>query len=235
MRPTFKIVIAFFTCFFFLVVFSPVTASASCGTIKDDPPLWGTIKFCDFNNNNQGEDPVEFSFVSCTTGQANDGPLGASCCNTVPECGAILNPTVTPTPRPPTPTGGPPPGSPTPSGPIANPLEPPTDAFFDLVDPLQHGGGQTVLDDVPSAYASQLRTPGGIVSRMLVFAFPLAGLILFFMLVWAGLAMLVGAPSKKSIDAGKQRATAAIVGFLLLFATYWIFQIIEVVFGVRII
>lgn len=125
--------------------------------------------------------------------------------------------------------------SPTPSGPIANPLEPPTDAFFDLVDPLQHGGGQTVLDDVPSAYASQLRSPGGIVSRLLVFAFPIAGLILFMMLVWAGFEMLVGAPSKKSIDAGKQRATAALVGFLLLFATYWIFQIIEVVFGVRII
>ncbi len=231
MRTISKIITTFFASFFFLMIISPLDASASCGTIKNDPPNWGTIKFCDYNNNNQGEDPIEFSFVSCTTGQANDGPLGASCCSDAAGCGVV--PSVTPTSGPPAPTG--PAGSPTPSGPIANPLEPPTDAFFDLVDPLQHGGGQTVLDNVPSAYASQLRSPGGIVSRLLVFAFPLAGLILFMMLVWAGFEMLVGAPTKKSMDAGKQRATAALVGFLLLFATYWIFQIIEVVFGVRII
>ena len=125
-------------------------------------------------------------------------------------------------------------GSPAPSGPVMNPLEPPTDEFFDLVDPLQHGGGQTVLDDTPSQYADQLTTPGGIVSRLITFAFPLAGLILFVMLVWAGFEILIGAPTKKSIDAGKQRATAALVGFLLLFATYWIFQIIEVIFGIKI-
>lgn len=124
--------------------------------------------------------------------------------------------------------------SPAPSGPIANPLNPPPKAFFDLVDPLQHGGGQTILDDQASPYANQLRTPGGIVSRILVFAFPLAGLILFLMLVWAGFEILIGAPTKKSIDAGKQRATAAIIGFLLLFSAYWIFQIIEQVFGVKI-
>lgn len=124
--------------------------------------------------------------------------------------------------------------TPTASGPIANPLNPPPKAFFDLVDPLQHGGGQTILDDQASPYANQLRTPGGIVSRILVFAFPLAGLILFLMLVWAGFEILIGAPTKKSIDAGKQRATAALVGFLLLFSAYWIFQIIEQVFGVKI-
>lgn len=199
---------------------------ASCSTIKADP-----AKYCDYNNNDLADNtpPTEFSFVSCTTGQVNTGPLGESCCTSVPECAVVLNPTVTSTPAPPplpttTPT----------TGPNINPLDPPTDAFFDLVDPLQHGGGQTILDDTPSPYANDLKTPGGIVSRALTFAFPLAGLILFVMLVWAGFEILVGAPTKKSIDAGKQRATAALVGFLLLFAAYWIFQIVEVVFGVKI-
>ncbi len=222
-----RIITALLACFFLFVVISPQAAFASCGNIKNDPPNWGTIKFCDFNNNNQGEDPVEFSFVSCTTGQANDGPLGTRCCADTPECGVI--PSVTPTPRPPTPTG-----APTPTGHVIDPINPPTDEFFDLVDPLQHGGGKTILDDVASPFATQLKTPGGIISRLLFFAFPLAGLILFVMLVWAGFEILIGAPTKKSIDAGKQRATAALVGFFLLFASYWIFQIIEVVFGVKI-
>lgn len=220
---------SFFILFFILL--SPLKAHALCNAVKVET---GNFWFCDYNNNGQGDPgtPTEYYFANCVTGMTGGGTGGAGggnegdrCCSTAPECVA---PTNTPAP-----TG--PAGSPTPSGPIANPLEPPTDAFFDLVDPLQHGGGQTVLDDVPSAYAGQLRSPGGIVSRLLVFAFPLAGLILFMMLVWAGFEMLVGAPTKKSMDAGKQRATAALVGFLLLFATYWIFQIIEVVFGVRII
>jgi hypothetical protein len=38
----------------------------------------------------------------------------------------------------------------------------------------------------------------------------------------------------KSIEAGKQRATTAIVGFILLFVAYWIMQIIEIVFSIQI-
>lgn len=79
-----------------------------------------------------------------------------------------------------------------------------------------------------------LTTPGGIITRVLRFAFPIAGLILFVMLVWSGFEILGGATEKKSIEAGKQRATAAVVGFGLLFMSYWFVQVLEVVFGVTI-
>ncbi len=52
------------------------------------------------------------------------------------------------------------------------------------------------------------------------------------MIVWGGFEILTGAATKKSVDAGKQRITAALLGFLLLFATYWIGQLLEVVFGI---
>lgn len=84
------------------------------------------------------------------------------------------------------------------------------------------------------ALAQQLSTPGGIMTRVLVFAFPIAGMILFVMIIWGGFEMLSGAATKKSLDAGKQRVTAGIVGFVLLFASYWLVQIIEVVFSVNI-
>jgi uncharacterized membrane protein len=78
-------------------------------------------------------------------------------------------------------------------------------------------------------------SPAGIISRVLLFAFPIAGLILFVMLVWAGFQILAGASQgSKSIEAGKQRATTAIVGFILLFVAYWIMQIIEIVFSIQI-
>lgn len=105
------------------------------------------------------------------------------------------------------------------------PFQGPTVATFNALNPLITEG---------SDQATRLSTPGGIVTRFLVFAFPIAGLILFVMLSWAGFEILTGASNQKSLDAGKQRATAAIVGFLLLFASYWLMQIVEVIFGISI-
>jgi len=72
------------------------------------------------------------------------------------------------------------------------------------------------------------------INRVLTFLFPIAGLILFVLITWGGFEMLLGAASKKNLDAGKQRVTAAVIGFLLLFSTYWIVQIIEEITQVNI-
>lgn len=101
-----------------------------------------------------------------------------------------------------------------------------TNATFDELNPLKTSG---------SEQAQQLSTPGGIISRVLEFAFPIAGLILFVMIVWGGFEILTGAADKKSLDAGKQRISAAIIGFVLLFVSYWIIRIIEEVLGIKVI
>lgn len=82
--------------------------------------------------------------------------------------------------------------------------------------------------------AEALSTPGGIISRLLDFAFPLAGIILFVMLLIGGFGMLAGATNKESLKANQQRITSAIVGFILLFSSYWIIRLIEIVFGIKI-
>lgn len=86
-----------------------------------------------------------------------------------------------------------------------------------------------------STDAERLSTPGGIISKALgSFVFPIAGIILFVVLLLGGFQMLTGATNSKSLDEGKQRITAAIMGFLLLFAAYWIAQLLELIFGIRI-
>ncbi|NCN51330.1 MAG: SoxR reducing system RseC family protein, partial [Candidatus Pacebacteria bacterium] len=109
-----------------------------------------------------------------------------------------------------------------------NPVEAPTNETFDALNPLKVAGGETIDDEVASEFADQLSTPGGIVTRVLVFIFPLAGLILFLMISWGGFEILMGAGDSSKVTAGKQRLTAAIVGFLILFASYWMVQIMEV-------
>lgn len=93
---------------------------------------------------------------------------------------------------------------------------------FDQYNPL-------VLE---SSKAQQLSTPGGVISELLRYIFPFAGLVLFVMIVWGGFEMMTSSVSGKK-DAGKQRVTTAVIGFLLLFATYWIAQLVQVVFGVK--
>lgn len=95
---------------------------------------------------------------------------------------------------------------------------------IDRLNPLVQYGDPTI----------DLSTPGAVLSRVLFFAFPLAGIILFVMLIWAGFEMVSGATEKKSQDAGKQRATAAVIGFVLLFVSYWIIKILEIVTGAKI-
>ncbi len=106
----------------------------------------------------------------------------------------------------------------------------PTSESFKKLNPLAAGG----MFNVDTQTATELSSPGGIITRLLRFAFPVAGLLLFVMLIWAGFEILYRAPSGKSIQQGSQRATAAIIGFVLLFASYFIMQLIEVVFGIKV-
>lgn len=106
--------------------------------------------------------------------------------------------------------------------------EPITKDVIDSLNPL-------IQQNSDPALAEQLSTPGGAISRFLgVFAFPIAGLILFVMLIWGGVEMMAGSATSKSVDAGKQRVTTALLGFLLLFASFWIARILEMMFGIKI-
>ena len=78
-------------------------------------------------------------------------------------------------------------------------------------------------------------TPAGIVSAVLLVRFSAAGIILFLMLVWGGLERMINATDSKAQEAGKQRITAAIIGFILLFCSFWIAQILQIIFGITIV
>ncbi len=93
---------------------------------------------------------------------------------------------------------------------------------------IMFGEDRVKIDVLPGGKVSL----AGLINRALRFVFPLAGLLLFLMLVWGGFEMLTGVASKKNMDAGKQRVTAALIGFMLLFIAYWVAQMIEYVTGV---
>ncbi len=101
----------------------------------------------------------------------------------------------------------------------------PNKSDFEDLNPLR------IMD---SAYEANFASPAGIINRVLLFAFPLAGLILFVMIVWGGFEMVSGATNSKSLQAGQQRITAALIGFGLLFVSFWIIQIVEYIFNIAV-
>lgn len=116
----------------------------------------------------------------------------------------------------------------------AHAQNPPSDKInFDKLNPLNLGEKQDILQPSTNTNAQLYDTPGKVISRGLVFAFPIAGAILFIMILWGGFEMLSGATETKSLEAGKQRITAAVIGFILLFMAYWIAQLVQIVFGIQ--
>lgn len=77
---------------------------------------------------------------------------------------------------------------------------------------------------------------GNLVSIFLANAMVVAGVTLFFLFLGGGIAMISGAGRNdpQSVAKGQQAVSAAIVGFLIIFAAYWIIVIIERVTGVNI-
>ena len=71
-------------------------------------------------------------------------------------------------------------------------------------------------------------------SSLLPYLLVLAGLILFVMLLIGGFQYLTSAGNPKGAEEGKQRISMALAGFVVVFASYWIAQILQVILGVNI-
>lgn len=75
---------------------------------------------------------------------------------------------------------------------------------------------------------------GSIVSSFLPYVLTLAGLALFVMLILGGFTLLTGMGNQEQQEKGKKQITSALIGFLIIFASYWIAQILQIIFQINI-
>ncbi len=94
--------------------------------------------------------------------------------------------------------------------------------------------GEAYLLDGRTPVAEQFDSPARLINVLMPNVFAIASLILFFYIVGAGFKMVMNPESKKSVDDGKKALTYGIGGFFLLFASYWVIQIIQYITGVTI-
>jgi hypothetical protein len=75
---------------------------------------------------------------------------------------------------------------------------------------------------------------GDIISAALPYVYIFAGLGLLLMLILGGINLMTAAGNPDKTKAGYGRITGALIGFLIVFISYFVVQLIQVIFGVKI-
>ncbi len=80
----------------------------------------------------------------------------------------------------------------------------------------------------------QLADIGSLVSLFIKIVFVIAGVAILFFFILGGISMITGAGNNnpEQIEKGKQSATSALIGFVVVFVAYWIVQLIELWTGI---
>ncbi|MEK7521338.1 MAG: hypothetical protein AAB599_00850 [Patescibacteria group bacterium] len=83
---------------------------------------------------------------------------------------------------------------------------------------------------------TDLQNVGGLVSSLASNLYILAGIVCFVLFLWGGFEWVRGAGSddRDMVGRGKKIIFAGIYGFLIIFASYWIIQVIEKLTGLTI-
>lgn len=76
---------------------------------------------------------------------------------------------------------------------------------------------------------------GSIVSSLVNYLFPLAGLLLLLYLIFGGFSLMTSGGDPKAVQAAKSKITNALIGFIIVFASYWIVQILGTILGIEVI
>lgn len=99
---------------------------------------------------------------------------------------------------------------------------------------------QVNIGDLPLGNGTNLgevyQEPATLVTIIIRNGLTIAGIILLILLVAGGFMMIAGAGSgdQKKAAAAKTMITDAVIGFLVIFASYFIIQIVEVITGLTI-
>jgi len=75
---------------------------------------------------------------------------------------------------------------------------------------------------------------GDLISQLLPYILAFAGLALFVMLIWGGITLMTAAGDPAKSKAGYGRISTGLIGFLIIFISYFVTQIVEVVLGIKI-
>jgi len=97
---------------------------------------------------------------------------------------------------------------------------------------------QVFAVDIGKEYgvADKFGTLGEFFSTILFNIYGLAGIIFLFLLIFGGISIIIGAGNQDSskVQKGQKAVTSAVAGFVVIFVSYFVIQLIQVITGVNI-
>lgn len=87
--------------------------------------------------------------------------------------------------------------------------------------------------DICGPLDPNINTIGDLLNKKLIpFLYPMAALVLFFILVWGGYDFLMSHGAVEKVKSAQAKITAGIVGFVLLMLSFLIVKLISYIFGI---
>jgi hypothetical protein len=93
---------------------------------------------------------------------------------------------------------------------------------------------ETIQIQEPTGFKFSDGTIGDIISNLLPYVFVLAGLGLFVYLIIGGFQLLTSGGNPEKVKAAQGKITNAIIGFVIIFISYWLVRILEIILGIQI-
>jgi len=103
-------------------------------------------------------------------------------------------------------------------------------------------GGEQIDEDLkalpgsPSAFSEYKLadlSPAEIINLVVPLIFAIAGIVLFIMFVAGGLTIFTSGGNPEGIKKGQGRIVSALIGLVIIFAAYWIVQLVEYSLGLN--
>lgn len=95
-----------------------------------------------------------------------------------------------------------------------------------LASNLSINGVGTISDPV----GNQFSNLASVVSVFFRYVFAFAGIALLLYLLLGGFSYLTAMGDPKKAESGKQKITYAIIGFIVIFAAFWLTQLVDYIF-----
>lgn len=102
---------------------------------------------------------------------------------------------------------------------------------MELAQNLNLPGGQTITGPLPAGRFTNLAS---LITNALPILFSIAGVILLLYLLWGGFDYLTSMGDPKKAESGRGKITNAIIGFIIIFAAYWLVQLVDYIFKLRV-
>lgn len=78
------------------------------------------------------------------------------------------------------------------------------------------------------------KTLAEVINQLFPYIFGFAGLAFFIMLIWGGITLMTAAGDPAKSKSGYGKISAGLIGFLIVFVSYFVAQLVEVILGIKI-